>query len=71
MNKEKSKILVSPNGAEPTLTPAELAALEKQERSQACAEEINAVLAKFGCRFSPVVILTEGRFEVQVNIVAV
>lgn len=71
MSKDKSKVLAYPAANDnPVLSPAEVAENEKRVRGEACAQEINAVLAKFGCQFSPVVVIANGKIETQINIVA-
>ncbi len=52
------------------LSPAELAENEKRVRGELCAREINALLDKFGCRFSPVMVIADGKIEMQINIVS-
>ena len=41
----------------------------KQENLQACQNEINAVLSKYGCRMQPVTVIRDGKFSTTIEIV--
>lgn len=47
-----------------------LAERERAKRVQQCATEINALLEKYRCEFSPITVITRGEIRTQVQIVS-
>lgn len=65
---KKTKIPAQPKLA---LTLEEQMEQDRERRAVACTNEINAVLKKWNCQFSPITTIEAGGIMTQVRVVAV